>query len=51
MIQERYKNSALLKIIQTYLSMSEEEINALEGSQKSVAEELINYYNTTICIK
>ena len=51
MIKEMYKNSPILGVIKPYLLMSEEDLSSLGSKEKSVAEELINFYNNTICIK
>jgi|TARA_R100001082_G_C4319450_1_gene140448 hypothetical protein len=47
MIKSRYKNTLLLKIIQHYLLLSDEEKEALSDNEK----ELLTYYDTNICIK
>ena len=46
-IRSQYKNTPLLKVIQYYLSLSDEQKEALSDKEK----ELLTYYDSNICIK
>ena len=47
MIEDMYKNSALMTIVKHYLSMTPSEIDLLSDKEK----ELINHYKEHICTK
>ena len=46
-IKSQYKDTSLLKVIQYYLALSDEQKKALHNKEK----ELLTYYEAAICIK